>query len=107
MFSPEEILALKEFCQRIINRPRPIDDQPHKREGIFVWCEDWEMIEICKYLFNGREAYYGDPPPNRLKFNPLWSKDEIEKQANDLILKLGLAQAIIEVLEEMRDHGAT
>jgi hypothetical protein len=107
VFSPEEILALKEFCQRIINRPRPIDDQPHKREGIFVWCEDWEMIEICKYLFNGREAYYGDPPPNRLKFNPLWSKDKIAESAETLTRTFNSVKEIIDVLEERRNHGST
>lgn len=77
VFNAEEILALKRLCQFIIERPLSPEEQLWQREGHFSWCEDWEAIEILKYLFNGREAYIGDPPPNRLKGNPLWSKEEI------------------------------
>ena len=103
MFKSEEILALKLFCQEICTRPRPLDIQPCKREGIFLWCQDWELIEICKYLFNGKDAYYGDPPPNRLKFNPLWSKDDIATKAEGLIKDLVNADKIIEYLRSVRN----
>lgn len=102
MFDAKDILAFKTFCQEIINRPRPIEDQPFQREGVFLWCEDWEIIEICKYLFNGREAYYGDPPPNRLKFNPLWSKDKIAEITEALIVDLKTSEVIIDYLRKRR-----
>lgn len=87
MFTDKEIIALKNFTQKIIESPYPINEERQwvKRNNGHIWCEDWETIEILKYLFNGREMYYGDPPPNRLKNNPLWSKDEIAKRGEQLI----------------------
>ena len=102
MFDASDILKLKTYCQVICMQPRPIDSQSYKREGIFLWCEDWEMIEILKYLFNGKDMYYTDPPPNRLKNNPLWSKDEIVKKAEALISKLGNVDKIITYFKEKR-----
>ena len=72
MLNDQDILKIKRYCQEIINRPRPIEDQAHRKQGGCLWCRDWEIIELTKYLFNGRSAYFGDPPPNRLKNNPLW-----------------------------------
>lgn len=106
MFSQEDALKFKNFCQSVINRPRAFADQPCKREGVFIWCDDWEIIELCKYFFNGREAYYGDPPPNRLKLNPLWSKDDIAAKAEALVADHKEADAIIEALRGRRNHGA-
>ncbi len=106
MFNNEDCLKFRIFCQSIIVSPRPIDAQYHKREGIFIWCEDWEIIELCKYLFHGRELYYGDPPPNRLKFNPLWSKDDIAEKAEKLIAEFKDADSIIEHLRKRRTNGS-
>lgn len=98
----EETIKLKRFCQEIINKPRPMEDQPHAREGVFLWCEDWEIIEILKYFFNGKEGYFGDPPPNRLKNNPLWSKEKIEEKALNLMEAYKDADGIIEYFRANR-----
>jgi len=105
VLSDREKLDFKLFCQQIITKPRVIDEQPHKREGIYLWCEDWRMIELCKYFFNGRDMYYEDPPPNRLKNNPLWSKDEIATQAEKLFADFGSVDKIIEYLKQEREKG--
>lgn len=105
MFSEEDILKLRTFCQEICGKPRSFTEQKIVREGIFIWCDDWEIIELCKYLFYGREAYYGDPPPNRLKHNPLWGKDDIALKAEALIVEYKTAEAIIEALRARRNHG--
>lgn len=75
------IRSLQEFCQQIIFRPIPLDEQVTIRDGEKIWCQDWEIIELCKCLWHGEEVYRGDPPPNRLKNNPLWSKDVIVEKA--------------------------
>jgi len=103
MFSQSDTLALKTYCQSITIKPRRFDQQSFKREGVFLWCDDWEIIEILKYLFHGKEVYYGDPPPNRLKNNPLWSKEDIEKKAESLIAEFKTSDAIIENLKQRRD----
>lgn len=77
------IRSLQEFCQQIIFRPIPLDAQITIRDGDKIWCQDWETIEICKCLFHGEDVYRADPPPNRLKNNPLWSKDAIIQKARD------------------------
>ena len=97
-FTPAELIKLKRFCQEIISSPRPLDDQPSQKSGIYLWCEDWEIIEILKYFFLGREVYYLDPPPNRLKNNPLFSKDEIEKKAGGF-----MHQSADEVIEKLKN----
>lgn len=81
IFNKTEIADLERFIGSIIDRPIPINKQKHKRENTFTWCTDWWSIEICKYLFNGKELYYVDPSPVRLRNNPLWSKKEIEIEA--------------------------
>lgn len=97
-------LKLRTYCQQIISNPRPLEAQFYRREGAFLWCEDWEIIEILKYLFLGRELYHGDPPPNRLKNNPLWSKEEIEKKAERYMEDHQNADAIIGELRAIRDR---
>lgn len=84
-FNETQLTSIKNYCQRIIERPLPRGVQKWVTDGKHCWCEDWEAIEICKYLFNGREAYIGDPPPNRLKDNPLWSKEEIMAKGEQFI----------------------
>jgi hypothetical protein len=103
----QERRTLKEYCQHIIERPRPIWAQPNITQDGRVWCEDWEIIEILKYFFNGKDMYYDDPPPNRLKNNPLWSKQDIERRALELRdLCAGSVDKIIEHLTERRSHAS-
>lgn len=54
-----------------------------------MWCEDWEMIEILKYLFLGEETYFAEAPPRRLRNNPLWSKDAVKAKAQELWAQFG------------------
>lgn len=105
MFSNDDILILKNFCQKIIEKPRPIDAQPHARQGGFLWCDDWRIIEILKYFFNGREMYISDPPPNRLKGNPMFSKDIIMAQAEAIADQHGSAAGIVEHLTKEREKA--
>ena len=102
MFNAEEILALKIYCQHITMNPRPMGVQVFKRDGNHIWCDDWEIIEILKYLFNGSHMYNEDPPPNRLKNNPLWSKEEIVSKAEALITELQTSNNIINYLKQRR-----
>ena len=106
MFNDKDILALRTFCQDVCRQPRSMEIQPHKREGVFLWCEDWEIIELCKYLFHGRELYMGDPPPNRLKHNPLWSQEDIATKAEALMAEFMTADKIIEHLRGKRNGTA-
>ena len=102
MFTDADKLEFKRFCQSIIESPRPMDDCNMKRSGAFIWCDEWEIIEILKYLFNGPDMYAQDPPPNRLKNNPLWSKEEIVAKAEGLIKVYSTAENIIGALKARR-----
>ena len=105
MFNEEDILKIKTFCQEITSKPQAIDAQPHTRAGDKVWCRDWEIIEICKYLFHGRGLYMGDPLPNRLRNNPLWNQEDIACTAEGLIKEFQTADAIVAHLRERRASG--
>lgn len=106
MLSAEDKVKLKRLCQEIIDKPRMMEDQPHQRKGKYLWCEDWEMIEILKYLFLGKDEYHRDPPPNRLKGNPLWSKSDIEGKVLHLMEMNPKVESIIEIIRTVRD-GST
>ena len=93
IFTDEEILSIKNFCQSIIDRPLALDKQECVKRDGYVWCADWWTIEICKFLFNGEEAYAGDPPPNRLKNNPLFNKEHLVKSAKEKLAMLELLKA--------------
>lgn len=99
--SREEVLIYKNYCQKIIENPRPIDAQPHIRDGGYLFCDDWWIIEVLKYFFNGPEMYMADPPPKRLRNNPLWSKEAIVKEAENL-RPVG-AQGIVEYFTKRRE----
>ena len=103
----EDYLKLKNYCQEVISKPRPIDDQPHERSGIHIWCEDWKIIEILKYLFIGPETYVAEAPPKRLKNNPLWSKDDIIHEAETIKSNCETTEKIIEHLRYMRSENAS
>lgn len=105
-FNAEDILKFKRYCQEICFKPLPLSAQACQRQGTYLWCLDWEMIELLKCLFNGSGAYLGDPPPRRLRNNPLWSKDTIISKVYTLIAEYKTAEKIIEYLREVRNGGA-
>ncbi|HLB58440.1 MAG TPA: hypothetical protein VJL60_06465, partial [Gammaproteobacteria bacterium] len=96
MFDKEEIHMFNNYLQSVIEKPRPIEAQPHVIRNGCIWCDDWKIIEILKYFINGPEMYAADPPPNRLKNNPLWSKEEIVQMATEIKQEHDLAELIIE-----------
>jgi hypothetical protein len=98
--------ALKRYCQSIINNPAPLDGQPHTREGMKLWCKDWEIIEVLKCLFLGTSTYRADPPPRRLKQNPLWDQQAIISKAEALSTRCDSVEAMIEVLKAERSAYA-
>jgi hypothetical protein len=98
-------LRLRQFVQQVTNRPRPLTAQPVQREGVFVWCDDWEIIELCKVLFHGKDAYLGDPPPNRLKLNPFYQPQRLIEQAEALWAEHGSAEALVKAFEARRTHA--
>lgn len=102
MFNPEDILKFKNYNQSIIDSPRAWDQQPSKRENGSLWCDDWEIIEILKYFFNGHDGYMGDPPPNRLKNNPLFSKEAIVNEAAKIKGTFETADLIIQYFKARR-----
>lgn len=102
----EDKIKLKKFNQSIIDNPRPMDEQWSETKDGKIWCSDWEIIEILKYMFNGRSMYMEDPPPNRLKNNPLFDKNKIAGTAEFLLKHYkGDADAIIERLRNERTQG--
>lgn len=102
-----EIIQLKRFCQEIINTPKAIEEQPSIREGSFLWCADWEMIEIMKYLFLGETVYFVELPPRRLRNNPLWSKEAIKTKVEELLKVYETTEKIIEALRHERNGTAS
>lgn len=105
MFTDAENLKLREFCQKITNAPRPFEQQPSQKIDGYAYCEDWEIIEIVKCLFNG-DSYWGDPVPNRLKNNPLWEgREKMMERAIKLVENLKTVDAIIAHLDARRRHG--
>lgn len=107
MQTASDIVKLKRFCQEIIDKPRSMYEQPWKSLDDHIWCQDWEIIEILKYLFLGRETYMAEPPPNRLKHNPLWSKEAIEEKAEELLITYESTDEIIEQLRSIRNGTAS
>jgi hypothetical protein len=103
-----EIYRLKDYLQEgIINHPRPFEEQPHGRLDKYLFCEDWEFMEILKYLIIGKEGYLLEPPPKRLKENPLWSQTEIPDKAEKLLAECGSAEKVIEYIRERRNGRNT
>lgn len=104
MLNYDECLALRRFCQEITYKPRPLDEQPCARQGVYIFCEDWEMIEITKFFFLGEETYFSEVTPRRLKNNPLFDKDIIKQKAQALFNhNNGNVEAIIEYLRGERN----
>lgn len=82
----EDIVRLKEYLASIIGNPTSFDKQLSifNTEGQCMWCEEWELIEMLKYLINGEDMYRNDPPPNRLKKSTVWSKEDIMAKTKKL-----------------------
>jgi len=80
--SSKEKIMLENHLNSIIGNPTSFDNQKSIMgdDGFCLWCEEWELIEMLKYLFNGKEVYDRDPPPNRLKKSTVWSKEAIEQK---------------------------
>lgn len=84
-----------------------MEAQAHNKEGNYLWCEDWEIIEVLKFMFLGKTSYMNDTPPRRLKNNPLWSKSDIEKKAEYYMEVYRNADLIIEALRNQRLDSAS
>ena len=97
-------MDITKYAEGIINVPRAIDAQPHAQEGECIWCEDWEIVEICKYFINGRELYLQDPPPRRLRNNSLWSQEDIMAKGERLIKDCKTMDTIISHFKGLRDE---
>ena len=103
----KEKTALKEYLQKVIGNPTPFD----KQKSIFgenklcLWCDEWEVIEMLKFMFNGKDNYYLDPPPNRIKNSVgLWSKEAIEAKVEKELGNMETTEQIIEYFKNRREH---
>jgi pyruvate-formate lyase-activating enzyme len=106
-FNDKEIIMLKEYLQGFLGKPTPFA----KQKSIFgsnrfcLWCEEWEIIEMLKYLINGKDNYYRDPPPNRLRDSALlWSKEGIEARVIKDLGNLETVEQMIEYFKNKREH---
>jgi len=102
MLNKEDILKLKRFCQHITESPLPTEKQDFTRSDGHLWCREWETIEILKCLFLGTEIYLNDPPPRRLKNNPLWSQRDIITTAEAILKESKNIDEVIETLKRRR-----
>lgn len=103
MLEDKERKLFENVLQNIIDRPRPFYAQRYIAINDMRWCEDWEIIEILKYFINGEEMYLNDPPPNRLKNNTLWSKEDIVCKAKNMRDILGTAENIKNHIVKLRE----
>jgi len=78
----------------------PIKGQRGKKEGEFVFVEDWLTIELSKAFYIGPERYLEDPIPRRLEGNPLFSQEEVL----DLYTKKQEALSELEERKEESNH---
>lgn len=100
--SENESTSLKHFCQLLINCPLRMEQQQYVIKDEKIWCSEWESLELCKYIIYGKPYYYNDPPPNRLKHNSLWNKEEIERKAEILLTKFNTVAELILFLKQNR-----
>jgi len=101
----EENIALQNYLNTILSFPTSFSQQKSNmgEEGFCLWCEEWEVIEMVKYLINGKDMYYADPPPNRLRNSQgLWSKEAIEKKVIDTFDTMESVDQIIEWFKKAR-----
>lgn len=105
-FTKSDMNDLKNCLARILDHPTSFDKQksimgPNK---FCLWCEEWEVIEMLKYLINGKEDYYKDPPPNRLKKSTLWSKEKIEEKVIRDLDAMTSVDQIVDYFKHKREH---
>jgi len=100
-----ENIKLQEYLQDIIGKPTPFSKQKSMfgTLGNCLWCDEWELIEMIKYLFNGKEVYYRDPAPNRLKNSPFWSKEAIEAKVEKDLGNMTTIEEIIGYFKNIRN----
>ena len=106
MFEATDKKKFENYLQSVIERPLAIPNQIHVIKGGYVWCNDWRIIELLKYFINGEAMYAGDPPPNRLKNNPLWDKEYIVAEATHMLEAGMTADAIIDQFKKERSINA-
>ena len=102
----KEKIVLKEYLQKIIGIPIPFDKQKSifGKNHVCLWCEEWEIIEMLKFLFNGKDNYYLDPPPNRIKnSSELWNKEDIEKKVLDDLGEMQMVEQMVEYFQKRRE----
>lgn len=101
--SESEVTDLKHFCQVLINAPLSMKQQQHEIKGGKIWCSEFETIELCKYIIYGRDYYYKDVLPNRLKNNSLFpGKAVIEQKAEKLLSSFSTVAELITFLKNNR-----
>ena len=105
-FIEKEIVALKEYLQIVIGNPTAFAKQKSVmgENNFCLWCEEWELIEMLKFLINGKDNYINDPPPNRLRNSALlWSKEDIETKVIKDLENLETIEQIIEYFKKIRE----
>lgn len=101
--SENESTDLKHLCQLLINCPLKMEQQQHVIKDSKIWCSEWESLELCKYIIYGKDYYYRDPVPNRLKHNPLFpGKAVIEQKAEKLLASFNTVSELITFLKNNR-----
>lgn len=104
-FDSKEIIMLKEYLGRLQGRLTPFSKQKSimGEDGFCMWCEEWETVEMLKYLINGKDMYFADPPPNRLKKSKEWSKEAIEQKVIADLDKIESVEGIIDYFDNKKE----
>lgn len=103
--TPEAQLKLRRMCQEITYKPRPMAEQPCEQPTISgkLWCEDWELIEVLKFFFLGKDTYYAEAPPRRLRGNAHFNHEKVERRALGLwTLSEGNVDKLVELIRSKR-----
>uniref|UniRef100_A0A6M3ISW9 Uncharacterized protein n=1 Tax=viral metagenome TaxID=1070528 RepID=A0A6M3ISW9_9ZZZZ len=101
MFNDADKLSLRIFCQEITRAPRGVHKHICSNDVVCLWCDDWEIIEVLKYLFIGPEAYDAEPLPGRLVNCPAYNRAAIIKKATEY-----LSWPVEEVISALRKRRA-
>ncbi len=104
-FTQEEIIKLKELLFWMTGAPIPFDKQKviFNEEGRCLWCEEWETLEMIKYIFRGKETYLTEPPPNRLKNSTIWSREVIAEKTEKVVSEANNIEELIGYFKNRRD----
>jgi hypothetical protein len=104
-FNDKEIIQLKEYLSSVIGNPTPFAKQKSifRSDGFCQWCDEWELIEMLKYLINGKDNYYADPIPNRLRKSDVFpGKKFIEEKVIKSFDSYGSVDEIINHFKRIR-----